>query len=168
VKPNLIKRTVISFNSKGNFYHWGEEQKKMKDDGVYTDSQIKITWDYITNKFEICVGENSYEKDPHNTGYVRSTGPVKNADIELDFGDKYRYEIKSMKIRLGKLYKKVHRDLKAFNDQRVRKVFTDVATHVFPDILDPLILGSFSSEKRNDRGVSNEGRKDPSDTSSTP
>jgi hypothetical protein len=126
------------------------EDLEIINDDTSIGSFLHIEWDYITNVFQITIGTNQYEKDVNSLRQKRTykrTDCVRSS-IGLNFGLKYRREISSIKVRLGKLYANLVRDKQAEQNAHARKNFTDTAVSAFPDLLDPLILGSSLNEKR--------------------
>lgn len=162
-----LMRAKIMFDSKGDFANrFDMDLRTIADDGIFISSYLHIEWDYFTSVFEINIGTNEYEKEKNNLSQKRVyRSNTKSSVIEIDFGFEYRREIQLIKIRLGKLYSGLIRDTAAERDAFVRKGFTEAAMAAFPDILDPLILGGSLNEKRDDRGVSGEGRDSSKDAS---
>lgn len=163
LKPGPVKRTRIRFHSKGDLKDrffgdhsgvvFGENDEK-------SASAISIEWDYITNVFEISVSHDTYEinqyttaKSSNKSGTQWSRLPGSPAALSLNFLYKNRYDIKMIKIRLGKLFKKVKRDNLMILEETQRKHLSEVTMAAFPDLFDSLILGVKPNEKRDDRGV---------------
>lgn len=168
-KPRPIKRVKILFDSKADFRdRYSIDRQEIVDDGIYVGSFLHIEWDYITNMFQIYVGANTYEKESNTKSQKKVyRSDCTSADICLDFGLKYRREIRLIKVRLGKLYSRLIRDRAAEREAFIRKGFTAAAVSAFPDLLDPLILGGSLNEERNDRRISGEGRSDQQDPSAS-
>ena len=168
-KPRSIKRVKILFDSKADFHEcYSIDKREIVDDGIYTGSFLHIEWDYITNIFQIYIGANTYEKESNSKNQKKVyRNDYISANIGLNFGLKYRREIRLIKVRLGKLYFSLIRDKAAEREAFIRKDFTAAAVSAFPDLLDPLILGGSLNEKRNDRGISGKGRSDQQDPSAS-
>ena len=166
-KPRPIKRVKIWFDSKADFGdRYSMDRREIVDDGIYTGSFLHIEWDYITNLFQIYIGTNQYEKDSSTKSQKKAyRSDCISSSICLDFGLKYRREIRLIKVRLGKLYSGLIRDKQAEREAFARKDFTAAAVSAFPDLLDPLILGGSLNEERNDRRVLGEGRGSSEDSS---
>jgi hypothetical protein len=168
-KPRPIKRVKILFDSKADFHdRYSMDRQEIVDDGTYIGSFLHIEWDYITNMFQIYIGANTYEKESNSKNQKKVyRSDCTSANICLDFGLKYRREIRLIKVRLGKLYSRLIRDRAAEREAFIRKGFTAAAVSAFPDLLDPLILGGSLNEERNDRGISGEGRSGSEDFSTS-
>jgi hypothetical protein len=143
-----IKRICIMFNSKGIFDSFWEFRSKSSEDASQDaggTSKLEIEWDYLTNVFNVSVILDEFNKITTPSGFL----PKKNeniAQISWDFGYENRRDIKLIKIRLGKLYKKIFEYKKNKIETDCRKTLIDVAVKAFPDFVDSLILGG-SDEK---------------------
>jgi hypothetical protein len=147
VMKKFSKRTRLYFNSSGMFF---DDYMKLKRNSAPIDdtnstSKLDIEWDYFTNVFAIRVTSFEVSKSGSVTGLIDKNYETE-ARIDWDFGFENRRDIQLIKVRLGKLYKKVSVYKKNKRETDKRKTLIDVAVKAFPDFVDSLILGG-SDEK---------------------
>jgi hypothetical protein len=149
VMKKSVKRTRIFFNSNGIFYnHYDRSQiaDKPTDNDSGPTSALQIEWDYFTNVFHIKVTSSEVRKTGSVTGFV-DKNYESEAEINWDFEFENRRDIQLIKVRLGKLYKKVAEYKLYKKEVEQRRELINIAVKAFPDFVDSLILGG-SDEKR--------------------
>jgi hypothetical protein len=149
IMKKSVKRTRIFFNSNGVFYNYHDRLQKADkpvSDDIGLTSKLDIEWDYFTNVFHIKVTSSEIRKSTSLNATMEKSHESE-AEINWDFEFENRRDIQLMKVRLGKLYKKVAEYRKNKQEVEKRRELIDIAVKAFPDFVDSLILGG-SDEKR--------------------
>jgi hypothetical protein len=147
LKDVKIRRMVLTFSQKplstlGN--HYGRYPTVVGTD-TSDFTSIAVTWDIITDIVELYFSVYGFKHTSKEGVQVFEANNSEN--ITINFGTKYRRDMRLIKNRLGKLFMVKNRDVLLIREEEIRQIYSQSVLGLIPDLYDSILFNGADDEK---------------------
>lgn len=147
LKDVKIKRMMITFSQKPLSTlgaHYGRYTNVVGTD-TSDFTSIAVTWDIITDIVELYFCAYGFKHTSKEGVQVYDVNSSES--ITINFGTKYRRDMRLIKNRLGKIFMVKNRDVLLIKEEEIRHIYSQSVLGLIPDLYDSILFNGADDEK---------------------